>query len=79
MPQGYSKWAPTALFLLLFLAAPEKPEPPRNGIKNRALLCFEVPVASGPGVYWETKTYIAMGGRNADLNCRCFVTAVSLE
>ena len=41
--------------LFCFLAAPEKPEPPRNGMtdsamKNRALLCFEVPAASGHGV-----------------------------
>ena len=35
------------LFSFFSLAAPKKPEPPRNGIKNRALLCFEVPVASG--------------------------------
>ena len=39
---------PRPFFFFCFLAAPEKPEPPRNGIKNRALLCFEVPVASGP-------------------------------
>ena len=38
---------PRPFVFLFFLAATEKPEPPRNGIKNRALLCFEVPVASG--------------------------------
>ena len=41
---------PRPFVLFLFLAAPEKQEPPRNGIKNRSLLCFEVPVASGHGV-----------------------------
>ena len=41
---------PRPFVFLFFLAAPKKQEPPRNGIKNRALLCFEVPVASGPGV-----------------------------
>ena len=38
---------PRPFVLFLFLAAPGKQEPPRNGIKNRSLLCFEVPVASG--------------------------------
>ena len=41
---------PRPFVFFCFLAAPEKPEPPRNGIKNRSLLCFEVPVASGHGV-----------------------------
>ena len=40
------------LFSFFSLAATEKLEPPRNGIKNRALLCFEVPVASG-GFAWS--------------------------
>ena len=35
------------LCFVLVSAAPGKEEPPRNGIKNRSLLCFEVPVASG--------------------------------
>ena len=41
---------PRPFIFFYFLAAPRKQEPPRNGIKNRALLCFEVPVASGPRV-----------------------------
>ena len=44
------------------LAFPEKPEPPRNGIKNRALLCFEVPVASGPGPQERKKKTKGRGG-----------------